>query len=59
MLHMILAMHTDYFAVHHKKTGISNGNILLSVRDKGKIKESRNRAGVVQRVPGRLGSQIS
>ena len=31
VLHMILAMHTDYFPVHHKNTRISNGIILFSV----------------------------
>ena len=31
VLHMILAMHTDCFPVHHKNACISNGNILLSV----------------------------
>ena len=32
---------------------------LIYIKGKGKGKDSRNRPGVIQRVPGGLGSQIS
>jgi len=47
-----------------KKCGKRNRHInselhLIYIKGKGKGKDSRNRPGVIQRVPGGLGSQIS
>jgi hypothetical protein len=43
---------------YYKREQLLSRNMKLLTRHK-KVKESRNRPGVVQRVPGGLGSQIS